>query len=333
MQESFPLKPFYQPKPKVIIDHEALQTLGVKRFTSGLISELNQMYEDEASTSFTDALVQSKSSGLERKKSRNEKRKETLKIQKDVVKSVNKQFSETAAMSMLSRGESKSQFHRKRMDQSFETPQPAKKLKSHSPDFSTVPWDKEKLRECIENWTPNTPINWSQVARDHGIPGKNGGQVVKEFTAQQKIDTSHISTPKRRPTFRPRKRKLPGGQVSIPHNPSVGDIDADIKSMISSGMFTLGEECSPFKVCKYAMVNDVLTPYEVLIPGRKVPLLEILLNKQQKYMRLTPESTIAAMTRPELLKGLNLKCDDKSEDELRMLLSENEKKTSHMYVA
>ena len=168
MQESFPLKPFYQPKPKVIIDHEALQTLGVKRFTSGLISELNQMYEDEASTSFTDALVQSKSSGLERKKSRNERRKEKLKIQKDVVKSVNKQFSETAAMSMLSRGESKSQFHRKRMDQSFETPQPAKKLKSHSPDFSTVPWDKEKLRECIESWTPNTPTNWSQVARDHG---------------------------------------------------------------------------------------------------------------------------------------------------------------------
>ena len=67
-QESFPLKPFYHHKPVVTIDQEALQRLGVKKFTTGLLTELNQLYQAEASTSFTDALVQTKSSGLEKKK-------------------------------------------------------------------------------------------------------------------------------------------------------------------------------------------------------------------------------------------------------------------------
>ena len=84
------------------------------------------------------------------------------------------------------------------MFQSFESPQdqpPVKKSKSHSPGFSYVSWDKEKLKETLENWSVNTTINWSQVAREHGISGNNAGQVVREFAAWQEIDTSHIATP------------------------------------------------------------------------------------------------------------------------------------------
>ena len=110
--------------------------------------------------------------------------------------------------SMLTENESKRKYHRKRTHQSFHSPQEqpaAKKSKSHSPNFSNVTWDKEKLRETLENWPADVTMNWSQVGRDHGIPGNNAGQVVKEFTAKQGNDTSHITTPKRKTTLRPRK--------------------------------------------------------------------------------------------------------------------------------
>ena len=70
------------------------------------------------------------------------------------------------------------------------------------------------------------------------------------------------STPKRKPTNRPCKRKLPGTNVSIPSNPPIHAIEADIQSMITSGRFTLGEECAaPFTI---VMENDTLAPRDTL---------------------------------------------------------------------
>ena len=189
-------------------------------------------------------------------------------------------------------------------------------------------WDTGKLRETIINWPPGTSIIWSKVATDHGIPGKNGGQVAKEFIKKEGIDTSHIVTPRRKPTRRPRKKKIPGTEVSIPSIPPVGAIQAEIKAMISSGRFTLGIECAPFTLIKYYMDNGEMTPHEVPIQGRKVPLKVLrqkLLGSHFKYMRLVPESTIATMSRPELNKRLNLNFDDKSEEELRHLLCQSQR--------
>ena len=50
-----------------------MKRLGVKRFTEKVLTDLNYVYESEASTSFTDALVKSKSSGLEKKSPRRRK--------------------------------------------------------------------------------------------------------------------------------------------------------------------------------------------------------------------------------------------------------------------
>ena len=324
----FPLKPCYHHKPILSIDEDALQRLGVKKFTSGVMEELNRVYESRASTSFADAVVSTSSSGLVKKKSQSEKRKEKAKVQKEITKAVNEHFAEKAAISMLTENESKRKYHRKRMHQSFHSPQEqpaAKKSKSHSPNFSNVTWDKEKLRETLENWPADVTMNWSQVGRDHGIPGNNAGQVVKEFTAKQGIDTSHITTPKRKTTLRPRKRKLPGYEVSIPSNPSIRAVEGEINSMISSGRFTLGEECAPYTITKYSMVDGIMTPHDHQIQGRKVPLKEIrqkLLNKQLQYMRLTTESAIATMTRPQLIKRLNMSGDGKTDEELRELLKQ-----------
>ena len=111
---------------------------------------------------------------------------------------------------------------------------------------------------------------------------------------QNKELTPHIS--KRKPTLRPRRRKLPGSEVSIPSNPSIGAVDEEMGSMVSSGRFNLGEECAPYTITKYSLVDGVMTPSKVKVEGRKVPLTELrqrLLRKQLKYMRLTPQSNIA----------------------------------------
>ena len=59
-QECFPLKPLYQPASVVSIDREALKRQGTKKFTRKALSELNTIYEEKASTSFTNALVKDK---------------------------------------------------------------------------------------------------------------------------------------------------------------------------------------------------------------------------------------------------------------------------------
>ena len=126
-------------------------------------------------------------------------------------------------------------------------------------------------------------MNWSQVGRDHGIPGNNAGQVVKEFTAKQGIDTSHSQEKNHNEA---KKAKIT--RVSIPSNPSIRAVEAEINSMISSGRFTLGEECAPYTITKYSMVNGIMTPHDHQIQGRKVPLKEMrpkLLNKQLHMSR------------------------------------------------
>ena len=207
------------------------------------------------------------------------------------------------------------------MSQSFCSPEEpqSKRKKAHSPNFDNVSWDKEKLRTTLLNWPIETPINWSAVGWEHGIQGGNAGQVAKEFAEVNEI--SHITTPKRRPTKRPCKKRLPGFGVSIPSDPPVCSIEAEIKSMISSGRFILGEECAPYRVTKYIPINGQLTTQDIFIQARKVPLIQ-LLQKQSKYMRLTPTSSINAMTKAQLIEKLqhSFNCDSLSEEDIRQLL-------------
>jgi hypothetical protein len=233
-----------------------MQHEGTKKFTRKALSELNTIYEQEASTSFTNVLVEDRSIGLERKKSQYEK-KEKRKIQRKFVAKVNESFAEKATITLLTEGESKRKYHRKRLAQSFATPEnnppQPKRQKKHSPNFENVSWDTEKLENTLRNWPPSSPINWSAVAKEHNIEGGNGGQVVKEFAAEKGISIAHIhgSTPRRQIISRSSKKRLPGCDVSIPANPPISIIDKEIQSMISSGRSTLGEECVPYKFIKY----------------------------------------------------------------------------------
>ena len=340
-QQCFPLKPTYQPTPAVCVDRKALQQQGTKKFTRKALSELNKIYAEETNTSFTDALIVDGSIGLERKKSKYEKKKEKRKVQREVVAKVNEKFAEKAAITLLVEGESKRKYHRKRLAQSFTTPElnppQPKRQKKHSPNFENVPWDTEKLENTLRSWPPSTPINWSAVGREHNIQGGNAGQIVKEFAVEKGINIDYLrnSTPRRRVVTRSSKKRLPRCDVSIPANPPVSIIDKEIESMISSGRFTLGEECAPYTLIKYVPKDGKISREEIVIKARKIPLHEIrkrLLRKQCKYMRLTPTAVIMNMTDSQLTDRLKTigypLCDGMSHQQLSEALSSCERSRS-----
>lgn len=183
------------------------------------MSELNRVLSDEVGSTFTEALLQNKSLRLERKKNSTEKRREKRQLHREVTHKISESFAENAAISMLTEGESMRKYHRKRLAQSFHAPKPAppaKKLKSHSPNFSNVPWDAENLKVTLQTWPSDELINWSAVAKENGIPA----------------------------------------------NPSVCQIDAEIREMILSGRFSLGEECSPFTITKFHLKDGILSPHD-----------------------------------------------------------------------
>ena len=104
--------------------------------------------------------------------------------------------------------------------------------------------------------------------------------------------------------------------------------------MIVSGRFSLGEQCAPYKITKYVPENGKLIPHEISVSARKIPLTEIrthLLNKQRKYMRLTPDSIIKAMTNQELidrLEKVGYHTDNQSHQELCLALASCERSRS-----
>ena len=130
---------------------------------------------------------------------------------------------------MLVESKSKRMYNRKRLAQSFTTPgqPPSKRLKKHSPNFCNVRWDKGNLEQTLCNWPEDVPVNWSAVARDHGVTGGNAGQVVKEFASSLGLFTSNSSTPRKKQRRQSKETQLPGSDISIPANPLVAAVERD----------------------------------------------------------------------------------------------------------
>ena len=139
--------------------------------------------------SFTEGLIKHGRAGIQKRPTQTERKREKHTILRECRNTINKQFAETAAKTVLTEDDSISSYQRKRLAQSFEKPPSAKRPKSHSPRFDRVEWDKEKVMTDLREHPTDKPINWSQFAREHGVPGSNGGQVVKEYAQQNGIET------------------------------------------------------------------------------------------------------------------------------------------------
>lgn len=98
----------------------------------------------------------------------------------------------------------------------------------------------------------DTHINWSKFAWEHGVPGRNGGQVVKEYAKRNGFDTTRLdnksnNTPRRRPS----KNKLPGKEMSSPCMPPVSKVKQELDVMIETGVIRLGEPVASYTLQRF----------------------------------------------------------------------------------
>lgn len=232
-----------------------------------------------------------------------EKKRKLRSIYRQCRDKENESLKKAAAIAVLTEYESQRAYQRKRKRQYFDTPPSTKKpkVKSHSPDFSNVSWNKEEVLHDLQQHPQfPPPINWQQFARDHNVPGSNAGQMVKEFAQKSGIDTTKLDGRcTDQPRSRIKKRKLIGGEISVPSTPTPATIKDEWKKMVQSGEVSLGVSCVPYKMEKFSTKNGKLERTEIAVFGRKFPLLDLrkkFLAEHEPYMRLQTDEQIDAMS-------------------------------------
>jgi len=169
-------------------------------------------------------------------------------------------------------GQSLNAWQRGRISLSFETKEaaklrrekilddqiPAKKIKKdHTGNVDTMNWDRENLKEEVEGFADDYLINYSELARQYNVCNSagqlasNGGQIVKEWLISEGVDLSRFKTNRNNdsePVIRRRKRKGPGGEISIPTEITREMLKQKLKERIESGEYTVGEMIVPQKV-------------------------------------------------------------------------------------
>ena len=201
-QKQFPLKPIFQPSPVLTFDQDMVQQMPEKQLVQATLDQLDQVFQEGYQHSFTEAAIKHGKRQLERKRSKNEKRKERRTLLKKCRDKMTTQLSESTPMMVLAENESLKSYKRKRVLQTYEEAPSTKKSKtSHSPNFDMVEWDKERVLEDLQSLPQDQkPINWSKFAREHGVKGSNAGQIVKELATRHGIDTYQLDlrTPTRK---------------------------------------------------------------------------------------------------------------------------------------
>ena len=123
---------------------------------------------------------------------------------------------------------------------------------------------------------------------------------MKEFARKSGIDTTKLDgRPTDEPHSRAQKRKLIGGEISVPSPPTQATIKDEWKKMVESGEISIGVSCVSYKMEKFSTKNGQLEKTEVTVFGRKFPLLDLrrkFLAEHEAYMRLQTDKEIEAMS-------------------------------------
>lgn len=297
------MKPSYNP-PEVKISIDVPEETSEETFISMSIETLNEITKTRYGCTFTESLIQHKK--VDKHKTKADHRNQKIAMMKKCRDVVQNELLKTVPQTVLKENESIASYNRKCLANYFETPSALKKKKtSHSPNFDHVTWDKQKLLHKLSKLqASNTKIVWSAVAKEHEIPNRNGGQVVKEFAVKNGINTATLSRyneMKRR--TRLAKKKFSGGKISIPVPPTVQAVKNNWKEMIASGKLLLGIPCSPYTVTRYKTEKGNLVAKDTNIYGRKIQMRELrmkLLQKHEQYMHIFTDTMINDMEPEEL---------------------------------
>ena len=329
VQSIFPAKPIYMATCNIVTVNKPVE-MKEKSFIEVAVQSLNEVCQKEFHHNFIDSLL-SCQPGIELQKTKSEKKAERRKIMKQCRDACNKELEITTPVTLLRENDSLSGYARKRLSQYFEKPPSAKRRRqqSHAPSFANVTWDKQKVLDDLSiAVTEKKKIIWTKFASEHGVQGKNCGQVVKEFATLNGIDTEALDARKQPPRIRSMKKRLPGKEISIPMPPTPSLIKDTWRKTVESGEIHLGEPCSLQKLPKYSITDGNVEMVEVSVEGRKIGMHDIrqrLLKQQIQYMHLFSDEKIDGMNYDSLhalVKQHKPLQDDNSYtiDELREML-------------
>ena len=214
LQCTFPLKPTLSPpdpetQPLPSREDEASTTRTV-------LDQLNSSYCSKYGHTFlTSAIQYSRDEPIVRKKTKYENKKAKRAILRECRDSMNKQLSDQVALVTLAEDESLGKYQRKRLSCSFTKPSQPKRPKVHA--SKTTTFDENAVLEDLNNLHPAKKINWSEIARKHGVCQSNGGQIIKEFAVRRGVNVLALEHREReaQPRLRSMKRKLPGMMYSM----------------------------------------------------------------------------------------------------------------------
>jgi hypothetical protein len=85
----------------------------------------------------------------------------------------------------------------------------------------------------------------------------------------------------------------------VPSTPTPATIKDEWKKMVQTGEVSLGISCVPYKMEKFSTKNGELEKIEIVVFGRKYPLLDLqkkFLAEHEQYMRLQTDEQIDAMS-------------------------------------
>lgn len=117
-------------------------------------------------------------------------------------------------------------------------------------------FEREKLREEVENYPDGIVVNWSDLARRHNITNskgelaKNGGQIAQEWLKSEGVNIDRFKRKNDGSDMRIRRKKLrgQGGEITVATPQSIDQVKAEMRKKISSGEYTVGQQIAPRKV-------------------------------------------------------------------------------------
>ena len=216
-------------------------------------------------------------------------------------------MAESSPLVTLAENEAIRSYDRKRKAVFFEH-NPPKKPKSHVPLLENINWNPDKVLSDLQSLPQGEIVNRCGLARKHGLTCKNSGQVVKEFARSKGLDVARLDCRPTTPRSRASRRKLQGGEISMPSTPIGRSLQESWKAMVHAGTLTLGKPCVSYTIRKYFTKDDGSVEIsEDVMYGRKISLLEIrqkMLKHQEKFMHLYTDVQLKAMSRNNLETNL-----------------------------
>ena len=279
--------------------------------TETALKHLNEEWKKETGVSFEDAVVQASGTTLQKKLTTNQKKQLKRTHARAFKEELETSWHEGDMDAVMKNGISFGRWDRLVLDESL-AKRPCKttaKSTRHTPVVIT--WDTEQVLRDAEQWPAGTEINWSAFAREHNVPGKNGGQAVKDYLREQGVDVLRLENRTAPRVRQRRKKKSFGCNIKFPMHKTSGGIKEDLAKAIEDGRFHPGEEVCSKVLCSFTLSNGEVERKEVEVHGRRVPMLDLrkrILEKHEKngLMRHLPEDLLeyASMSREELTDRL-----------------------------